>query len=54
MNDPELAATEHDISELVEQGLVEIVGVDSNGQLRFRLTEAGKRRAEELLGIQHG
>jgi hypothetical protein len=53
MSDPELAATEHDLSELVEQGLVEIVGVDPDGQLRFRLTEAGTRRAEALLGIRH-
>jgi len=45
------AATEKALGELVEQGYVELVGVDEDGELHWRLTPAGIEHVEkDLLG----
>lgn len=43
------AAAENLILELVQDGLVEFDRVGEDGEFRFRLTEAGERRAEQLV-----
>lgn len=41
---------EAQLMELVERGHAELVGVDEDGELRWRITEAGKRYVENMLG----
>ncbi len=42
------AAMERALSQNVEDGTVEMVGLDENGEFLFKLTEAGERRVREL------
>lgn len=46
--------TEDSIRDLVADGMVEIVGKDEHGHDVYRLTPAGMRRAEQLLGLIRG
>lgn len=41
--------TERSVLELVAAGYAEIIGHDANGDNVYRLTEAGIRRAEEII-----
>lgn len=51
--DTDRKLTEQALSDLVEEGLVEIMGIDADGEFRFRITEAGIQRAEAILGNRH-
>lgn len=39
------------VIENIRLGYMEFAGIDPDGDFRYRLTEAGERRAEELLGM---
>lgn len=43
------AAAESLILEMVRDGLIEFAGLSDDGEFRYRLTEAGERRAEQLV-----
>lgn len=49
--DDELRAAESGVLAAVEQGWVEVVDADAAGHNVYRLTDAGRQRAAELLGI---
>lgn len=44
------SATESLILKNVRLGYMEFAGVDASGAVTYRLTDAGRKRAEELLG----
>lgn len=43
-------AVEAQIIENIRRGYVEFAGVSDDGQLTFRMTEAGRRHVEEMIG----
>jgi hypothetical protein len=47
--DDELRAIEESLGENIRLGYVEVVGVDENGEITYRLTPEGKRHVEEDL-----
>jgi len=46
--DPQLEAIDGAIAENIANGYMEFVGVDASGELTYRLTEEGERRAKAL------
>lgn len=50
VDDEELRAMEAMLLESVAAGHLEVVGVDENGGLTFRLTETGKAYVEAMIG----
>lgn len=47
--DPELTQTSQMLHLLVAEGLVEIVGLNNDGQTLYRITDAGTARVQALL-----